>query len=99
MGLQKKIKSFYREAYSLGHFPAFLELLTTKKRCIVYYGFLGDQNFGDELVFEASKKLFDNSILIPYKKRMPLLIKLFCNFFISKIDGVLIGGGTLIGPI
>ncbi len=92
-----KFKTFYREAYLLGHFPSVIKLLFTRKKIFGYYGFLGDQNFGDELVFEAAKNLFAPHLLIPFKKRMPLFHHLFFMFFNSKISGLVIGGGTLIG--
>ena len=97
MNLIKKLKIFYKEAYQLEHFPSFIKILFTNTKIFIYYGFLGDGNFGDELVFEASKELFKPHILLPYKKRMPIILKLFAHLFISKIAGVIVGGGTLIG--
>ncbi|QDK78676.1 polysaccharide pyruvyl transferase family protein [Spirosoma sp. KCTC 42546] len=95
----KKLKNVYKEAYTLGHFPSLSKIIFTKHKILAYYGFLGDENFGDELVYEATKKLFYPNILLPVKSRMPLLLKLYSTLYKSKISGVVIGGGTLIGPI
>lgn len=97
MKLSSKFNAFYREAYLLGHFPPILKLIFTRKKIFGYYGFLGDRNFGDELVYEAAKQLFAPNLLFPLKKRMPILHHLFFIFFKHKIAGLVIGGGTLIG--
>ena len=97
MNLILKLKAFYREAYLLGHFPSILQLIFTPKKILGYYGFLGDKNFGDELVFESARKLFAPDILFPLKKRMPIFHMLYFHFFKERIAGVVIGGGTLVG--
>jgi polysaccharide pyruvyl transferase WcaK-like protein len=94
----KKFLKFYKSAYKMGHFPGFFEIFYTNKKVFAYYGYLGDNNFGDELVFEAAKKIFEPNILLPVRKFMPLSLKVFCFLFKSKFAGVVIGGGTLIGP-
>lgn len=94
----KKIRNFYREAHKMSHFPSILEVIVTRKRIFSYYGFLGDNNFGDELVYEATKHLFEAYILIPIKRKMPVLLRMYCFLNKSIFSGVVIGGGTLIGP-
>ncbi|MFN3380715.1 MAG: hypothetical protein ACK41O_14765, partial [Runella zeae] len=69
MKIWYKIKSYIVEAYLLNHYPSLLSFLLTKKQILVYYGFLGDKNFGDELVYESAKILFCDFMLIPYKKK------------------------------
>jgi hypothetical protein len=94
----QKLLKFYKSAYKMGHFPGLFEVFYTNKKVFAYYGYLGDNNFGDELVFEAAKKIFEPSILLPVRKFMPLSLRVFCFLFKSKFSGVVIGGGTLIGP-
>jgi polysaccharide pyruvyl transferase WcaK-like protein len=92
----KRIVKIIKTTYFLNHFPKFITVLFTNKKKLLYYGFLGDGNFGDELVFKATKTLFKDCELIPYKRHMPILTKIYCRFFTGSIDGVVIGGGTLI---
>ena len=92
----KKIKSFTKRAYLLNHYPKFFSVIFSNKKKLIYYGFLGDGNFGDEMVFLATKKLFKDCVIIPYKRHMPILIMLYCRFFSDSLDGIIIGGGTLI---
>jgi polysaccharide pyruvyl transferase WcaK-like protein len=68
----------------------------SRKKKLIYYGFLGDGNFGDELVFMATKKLFKDCVIIPYQRHMPIFTKLYCKLFKDSMYGVIIGGGTLI---
>jgi polysaccharide pyruvyl transferase WcaK-like protein len=82
----------------MGHFPSVNSILFSRKKLIVYYGFLGDANFGDELVYESARLLFEPYILIPFRQKMPLWLKAYCQLNKRKFHGILIGGGTLIGP-
>src|SRR3954468_17291416 len=95
MRLLHKIRSYYKIAYTMDHFPSIIKLLLTNKKIFAYYGFLGDGNFGDELVFESCKKLFNPHILVPLRKRMPLSMILFTRIFKNRFSGIVIGGGTL----
>ncbi|MBG9377071.1 polysaccharide pyruvyl transferase family protein [Panacibacter sp. DH6] len=99
MRLTNKIINYYNIAYRTDHFPSWSELFLTRKKVFAYYGFLGDKNFGDELVFESAKELFHPHILLPVRKQMPLFVKLYKRFYRRKIAGLVIGGGTLIGPL
>jgi hypothetical protein len=97
MAIIKKVSQYIQEAYRMGHFPSTGELLG-KNKIYAYYGFLGDGNFGDELVYEAAKKLFYPDILVPVRRRMPAHVAVFAHRFPDRFFGVIIGGGTLIGP-
>lgn len=94
-----KIKRYYKRAYLLGHYPSFLSVIRSKNKILIYYGFLGDSNFGDEVVYEAAKTLFSQNILIPVKKKMPLSLAFFCKIFNKRVYGIIIGGGTLFGRL
>jgi len=96
MNLITKIKFFYRSAYQMGHFPPVLSVMFSSKKVFVYYGFLGDNNYGDELVYEATKEIFKGHILVPMKRRMPISLRLYLIFRKGIIKGIVIGGGTLI---
>ncbi|MDE5417561.1 polysaccharide pyruvyl transferase family protein [Labilibaculum sp. DW002] len=91
----KKAKNYYRRAYTMGHFPSLLNVLFNKHKLFAYYGFLGDGNFGDELVYEATKSVCYPNKLIPLQKHMPILLKFYCLFFSNRISGIIVGGGTL----
>ena len=52
-------------------------------RNIVYVGFVGEKNIGDEAIYTASKKLFSQHTLIPYYQK-------------PKSEIMLIGGGTML---
>lgn len=93
----RKFNNYFKDAYLLNHFPSIFELIFSGKKVFGYYGFLGDNNFGDELVFESAKSLFAPDLLFPLKKRMPLSHMLYFKFFKNMISGVVIGGGTLVG--
>ena len=93
----KRIIFIIKATYFLNHFPNVFTLMFSNRKKLIYYGFLGDGNFGDEMVFMATKKLFNDSLIIPFQRHMPLMIKLYCKLYIDSIDGVIVGGGTLIG--
>lgn len=93
-----KLNRYYRSAYKTSHFPSLIEIFNSDKKIFAYYGYLGDNNFGDELVFESAKMVFKPDILLPVRKFMPVSLRLFCFFFKSRFAGLVIGGGTLIGP-
>lgn len=99
MRLTNKIINYYNIAYRTDHFPSWSELFFTRKKVFAYYGFLGDKNFGDELVYESARKLFHPHLLLPVRKQMPLYVKLYKRYYKHKISGLVIGGGTLIGPL
>jgi len=97
MPIIQKLSKYYEEAYQLGHFPSIPKLLANKK-IYAYYGFLGDRNYGDELVFESAQHLFAPDIVLPVRRRMPVHLALMAKNYKSRFAGVIIGGGTLIGP-
>ena len=83
----------------MGHFPSLIEILFSKKKVMLYVGSLGDGNFGDELVYKATKSLNVSLCIIPIQRHMPILLKMGSFIFWKRIDGVIIGGGTLISSI
>lgn len=96
--LLQKIIKYIRNSYFKGYFPSLYKLLFSRKNVIVYYGFLGDGNFGDNLVFEATKKLFNNYTVLTLQRRMPIFTLLLYKYYLkNRVKGVIIGGGTLIG--
>ncbi len=99
MNIINKFIAYYKVSYLSGNFPSLLSILLSNKRVLIYYGFLGDKNFGDELVFESAKKLFSSSILLPVRKRMPIHLAIFARLCKKRVSGLVIGGGTLIGPL
>lgn len=99
MTVLNKLNAWYKAAYLNDHFPTVSELLPNGNKIFAYYGYLGDKNFGDELVFESAKKLFHPHVLLPVRKRMPVHLRAYSKIFSSQIAGVVIGGGTLIGPL
>ena len=99
MKLIHKAKNFYQQAYTTGHFPPVRQLFFGEQKVFAYYGFLGDRNFGDELVFESAKKLFYPNILLPVRRKMPLLQAFYAKACKGRIAGLVVGGGTLIGPL
>ena len=98
MKLIHKIKRYYKQAYQMGHYPSLQEVLFSDKKVLVYYGFLGDNNYGDELVYEGTREVFKSHTLLPVRRQMPIFLRLFLKYKADKIDGIVIGGGTLIGP-
>jgi polysaccharide pyruvyl transferase WcaK-like protein len=96
MNLTKKLQNYYQRAYRMEHFPSLKEVIFSKKKKVMYCGFLGDGNYGDELVYASTKKLHSNLILIPIKKHMPLYLHAWLFLKWKNISGVVIGGGTLI---
>jgi len=99
MRIFRKFISYYNVAYRSGHFPPLFQLLFSRKKIYAYYGFLGDRNFGDELVFEAARNLFAPHLLLPFRRRMPVHLRLLAKIWRARISGLVIGGGTLIGPL
>ncbi|GHT53500.1 hypothetical protein FACS189446_1070 [Bacteroidia bacterium] len=93
----QKIKHYYKQAYLTGHFPAIGKIIFTKKIILAYYGFLGDGNVGDELVYDAAKKLFPSCLLIPVTRYKPISLRLYEKRLVKRTKGLIIGGGTLIG--
>ena len=81
----------------MGHYPSIWSVLFADKKIYVYYGFLGDNNYGDELVYQATKFLFKDYILLPVSRYMPIGLRLFVEIKKSNIKGIVIGGGTLVG--
>ena len=99
MKLIHKLKRYYRIAYTMGHYPALSSVLFSDKKIFVYYGFLGDNNYGDELVFEAAKELFAAHHLLPVRHLMPFATRFWLTRNKHKIAGIVVGGGTLLGPL
>lgn len=99
MNLKFRINRYYKESYKTGHYISTHKILLSRRKVFSYYGFLGDNNFGDELVFEATRKLFQPHVLIPIKRRMPLANSVYSYLMKSDFSGIVIGGGTLIGPL
>lgn len=93
----RRAKNYIRIAYRLGIFPPFRHLLGGRK-AYAYQGYLGDNNYGDELVYQATKEIFQPDILVPIQRIMPLSHLLFSRLIPSRYAGIVIGGGTLIGP-
>lgn len=96
MSLIQKVKRYYKQAYRMGHFPSVRSLFFSKNKVMAYHGFLGDGNFGDELVFEATKSLFSSITILPIHRQAPLSSKLYKKIFWRRINGIIIGGGTII---
>jgi polysaccharide pyruvyl transferase WcaK-like protein len=97
MNLIHKAKHYYKRAWGMGHHPSLSSVLFSNKKVLVYYGFLGDNNYGDELVYNATKVLFTDAILLPVSRYTPPLLRLLVAIDIKKIIGVVIGGGTVVG--
>ena len=97
MKLLQKLNKYYKEAYRLGHFPA-ASSLRSEQRKFAYYGFLGDENYGDELVFDATRLIFAPDVLIPVRRTMPLKFAMFTKMSPEKLSGIVVGGGTIVGP-
>jgi len=98
MSIINKFRRYYKTAYLNDHFPSLSSILFSRKKIFVYYGYLGDKNFGDELVYEGAKLIFNDCLLIPIRRLMPVSLIIFVKLFKKKISGIIIGGGTLIGP-
>jgi polysaccharide pyruvyl transferase WcaK-like protein len=94
----QKIINKYSGVYGSKLYPSFFDLYLSGKKVIGYYGFLGDQNFGDEWVYESAKALFPNCVVLPLQNNMTIGGLLIKTIFQNKIKGIIIGGGTLIGP-
>jgi hypothetical protein len=99
MTLIHKVSTYYQVAYRTNHFPSSRRLLAGKQKVFAYYGFLGDGNFGDELVFDSARRLFRPHVLLPVRNRMPLHLAAFARFCRARFAGLVVGGGTLIGPL
>jgi polysaccharide pyruvyl transferase WcaK-like protein len=89
-----KIINYYNQAYRRKHFPSILKVLFSGKKTVAYYGFLGDGNFGDELVYEAIKKMCPSIILFPIKRHTPILLRIYKSVFFRRFSGAIIGGGS-----
>lgn len=96
MSLTIKLKRYVQEAYRCDHFPSTWNALTSEKPKLAYFGFLGDKNLGDEMVYWGARKLFHNCVLIPVKRRSPAGILLATQNPSKFFDGIVQGGGTLI---
>ena len=72
-----------------------LELLIPRRNRIAYLGWLGYNNLGDEILFEAHKKLFGEYCL---QERPPskFLDKIEARLNIIQFNSIFLGGGTLI---
>ncbi|GHS94739.1 hypothetical protein FACS1894207_3480 [Bacteroidia bacterium] len=92
----QKIRNYHKRAYKMEYFPSIWKILFTKKKIIAYYGFLYDKNVGDELVFEAAKRLFPSCLLIPIGRYRPISLLIFEKIIKKRTKGLIIGGGTLI---
>ena len=93
----RRANNYIRIAYRMGIFPPFRHLLGGRK-AYAYQGFLGDNNYGDELVYQATIDIFHPDILVPIQRIMPIGHLLFSRILPSRYAGIVIGGGTLIGP-
>ncbi|MEL7160112.1 MAG: polysaccharide pyruvyl transferase family protein [Bacteroidota bacterium] len=92
----RKITRFLREAYLEWDYPGLWRTLLSDKKKYVYYGYLGDFNFGDVMVHQATEIIFgDDSLIIPYKRRMPLLLGFLLRNRMIALDGIIVGGGTI----
>jgi polysaccharide pyruvyl transferase WcaK-like protein len=98
MSLISKFRRYYKTAYLNDHFPSLSSIIFSRKKIFVYYGYLGDKNFGDELVYDGAKLIFNHCLLIPVRRLMPVALIVFVKLFKKRISGIVIGGGTLIGP-
>ncbi|MEP4684844.1 MAG: polysaccharide pyruvyl transferase family protein [Rhodopirellula bahusiensis] len=98
MKIAKKATRYIRESYMMGHFPSLRELCASGKPNLAYYGFLGDGNVGDELVFWATRELFSGCNVIPIKRCCPITVQAMSRHFRRSFSGIIQGGGTLIGP-
>jgi len=96
--LRKKLWRYLRRAYWSGHFPSLNALLRNRGRLLAYYGFLGDGNFGDELVYEAARSLLRPCLLVPDTLRKPVVTGLLLKAGFLTFRGEVLGGGTLVGP-
>lgn len=95
-----KVKNFFSGlgyAYFNNKYPNMKDLFFSNKPIIAYYGFLGDENFGDEWVYESAINLFDECCLLPIQNHSTLSVFLIKKVFNNRIKGIIIGGGTLIG--
>lgn len=79
---------------NINFYANFLKHLRDTKKKILYFGWLGHQNLGDEALFYCIKELFeDGAILYPTDKYVRLFFKAkLKNYF----QGLMLGGGTLI---
>lgn len=94
----QKIKRYLKRAYFNEDFPSLFSLVFSNKKKLAYYGFLGNDNFGDNIVFEATQYLFKDYLILPIQRHMPVFTYLYYKLFLKyKISGIIIGGGTLIG--
>lgn len=94
----RSIIRYVRRAYLSRHFPKVSTLLKNRDRLLGYYGFLGDGNFGDDLVYEAARLLLQPCILVPSTLRKPMLTGFLFKTKVLRLRGEVLGGGTLVGP-
>ena len=98
MNFVGRVNNYVKRAYAPGRYPRAYEILRTDHLRLLYYGFLGDENFGDEWVWQSARNLFSPHLLIPIGRHVPV-----GHIILNKVlreglyDGVVIGGGTLIG--
>jgi hypothetical protein len=98
MSFSQAALRYVRRAYLNGHFPTLASLLANRDRLLQYHGFLGDGNFGDELVYDAARSLFRSFVLVPGATRRPIVTALLFRAGLLRFRGEVLGGGTLIGP-
>ena len=92
------LRAYAQEAYLSGYYPSLFQFLSAKAEVLYYYGFLGDRNFGDEWVWDSARWLFQSRIVFPLARRLPLgYLAMGEKWRNSKVCGIVIGGGTLIG--
>ena len=95
--IKKAIRYFY-SAYVNWNYPNLLKVIRHRSKIVAYYGYLDDYNYGDIMVYQAAEKLLSpDAIIIPMKRRMPLLTKLIVMGLTGEDRKLVMGGGTLMG--
>lgn len=96
----KKAIRFIKGAYFEWNYPNALKVWLNPRRVIVYYGYLGDYNYGDIMVFQAAEKLLGpGAIIVPIKRNMPPLVRWAAGSIKGADRKLVIGGGTLMGTV
>lgn len=91
-----KIRKVIFQSYLDWQYPHLWDVIKGDKVIIPYYGYLGDYNYGDVMVYEATMKLLaDRAYLIPIRKFMPFLLKAYLKRKTKPRRKIIIGGGTL----